>query len=142
MSTHLHVVLVNEYLDDRRSIRNALSAIVPVHVRSFSSGRAALKSMIRSYPPDLALIGRHLPDLDGVQLAHRMKKRSRLSNVPIVMVCESLTDRALKEALDEGVRAFLLKPVTPQKLRREMDRIISLNPVSECQADANARRSP
>jgi signal transduction histidine kinase len=72
-------------------------------------------------PPDLVLADVHLPDIEGYELAARLKGEKTLENVPFVAVGESRTDhdvalaagadgfleRRLGDALGEELRAFL-----------------------------------
>lgn len=72
-------------------------------------------------PPDLILADVHLADVEGYELAARLKREAALEKVPLVAVGESAADRALalaagadgfvargqEEGLGEALRAFL-----------------------------------
>lgn len=74
-----------------------------------------------TFPPDLIVADVHLPDLEGYELAARLKREQALERVPIVAVGESLEDhdaalaggadgfigRAGDDRLGEEVREFL-----------------------------------
>src|SRR3954471_9370762 len=79
------------------------------------SGGAALRAL-REGTPDVALIDVVLPDIDGYELARRLRRRA--GGRPLLV---SLTgfweERPGAAAGEAGVDAHLLKPVGPEELR-------------------------
>lgn len=59
-------------------------------------------------PPDLVLADVHLPDLEGYELAARLKREGALKDVPFVAIGASRTDRDV--ALAAGADGFVQPP--------------------------------
>lgn len=75
-------------------------------------GFAALKLAERT-PPDLVVLDRMLPGIDGIEVARRLR---RLHTVPIIMLTAlgSTDDRI--EGLEAGADDYLAKPFSPREL--------------------------
>ena len=55
------------------------------HVRCARDGREALE-IARSDPPDLILLDKVMPEIDGLAVARQLKREERFSTVPIIML--------------------------------------------------------
>jgi signal transduction histidine kinase len=60
-------------------------------------------------PPDLVLADVHLPDMEGYELAARLKRERNLENVPFLAVGDSREDR--DAALAAGADGFISRPI-------------------------------
>jgi DNA-binding NarL/FixJ family response regulator len=82
-------------------------------VGSASNGIAALK-LICELEPDIAVIDISMPELNGIMLARRLSERAPSVKVMVLTLHQ---DRAfLKQALDAGVRGYLLKRSAAENL--------------------------
>ncbi|MBX9829504.1 MAG: response regulator transcription factor [Xanthobacteraceae bacterium] len=82
-------------------------------VGTATSGLTALK-LIVDKQPDIALIDISMPELNGIALARRLAEEAPSVRVMVLTVYE---DRAfLKQALDAGVRGYLLKRSAAENL--------------------------
>jgi two-component system, sensor histidine kinase and response regulator len=80
-----------------------------------SSGQRAL-DRVDLFQPDLILLDVMMPDLDGIEVCHRIKALPRWQLVPIVMVT-ALTDKVqLANCLAAGADDFITKPVNRLEL--------------------------
>jgi DNA-binding NarL/FixJ family response regulator len=82
-------------------------------VGTATSGLSALK-LIVDKQPDIALIDISMPELNGIALARKLAEEAPSVRVMVLTVYE---DRAfLKQALDAGVRGYLLKRSAAENL--------------------------
>ncbi len=82
-------------------------------VGTATNGMSALK-LIVDKQPDIALIDISMPELNGIALARRLAQDAPSVRVMVLTVYE---DRAfLKQALDAGVRGYLLKRSAAENL--------------------------
>ncbi|MCB0102942.1 MAG: response regulator [Anaerolineales bacterium] len=67
--------------------------------------------------PDLAILDIRLPDIDGYEVAHRMRSDRRTADIPIIFLTEK-RDRADKlQGLELGADDYITKPFDVQELR-------------------------
>jgi PAS domain S-box-containing protein len=66
--------------------------------------------------PDLVLQDLCLPDLDGIELVHRLRAQPRLADVPILCITGFLTRFDETRATQGGFTGLLVKPIDPIEL--------------------------
>jgi DNA-binding NarL/FixJ family response regulator len=87
-----------------------------------TDGLAALR-LITDKRPDIALIDISMPELNGIALARRLAEDAPAVRVVVLTVYE---DRAfLKQALDAGVRGYLLKRSAAESLIQALRAVLT-----------------
>ncbi|NEA44703.1 response regulator transcription factor [Streptomyces sp. SID11385] len=104
--------------DDEHLIRGALAALLALEddlevVAEAASGAEAL-AMARARTPDVAVLDLQMPDGDGVSVATAL--RSELPGCRCLIVTSHGRPGHLKRALEVGVRGFVPKTVSAQRL--------------------------
>jgi DNA-binding response OmpR family regulator len=89
------------------SLRRAGFLVVLAH-----DGQGALEQYSKELP-DLILLDWSLPNLDGLEVCHRVRAES---NVPIIMLTVHSTDDDVVAALDAGADEYITKPFSPRQL--------------------------
>jgi DNA-binding response OmpR family regulator len=79
----------------------------------------ALAAIARA-APDLVLLDLLLPGASGIDVLVEMKRRGDLDRVPVI-VLTALPVRDAREALRQGARCVLQKPVDPSVLERAIE---------------------
>lgn len=69
-----------------------------------------------SIQPDVILIDKVMPDMDGIQLLQMMRRNESLCTVPVIMLSGQADERAQVAALDEGADDFVVKPFSTKDL--------------------------
>lgn len=62
-----------------------------------------------------------MPEMDGLELARRIRSSKSNSRVPIVMLTANTESEAVERAFQAGVNFFLTKPVTPSKVKKLLE---------------------
>ncbi|MDQ6775703.1 MAG: response regulator [Actinomycetota bacterium] len=109
-------VLVLE--DDRTTaalIARVLAATNMVNpVELFASGKEAIDYLERvpgaALAPVLLVLDLSLPDVSGLDVLRRVRARSELDGVAVVMLSGSVDDENIERAYDVGIDAYLVKP--------------------------------
>ncbi|MGW7196440.1 response regulator [Streptomyces chryseus] len=104
--------------DDEHLIRGALAALLGLEddlvvVAEAATGPEAL-AMARAHRPDVAVLDLQMPGLDGVSVATAL--RDGLPDCRCMIVTSHGRPGHLKRALAAGVRAFVPKTVSAQRL--------------------------
>lgn len=88
-----------------------------VQVDVADGGRACLDMVCRKRY-DLIFLDHMMPDIDGVETLHRMKKleNSLCQHTPVIALTANAITGAKEMYLAEGFDAFLSKPINPEKL--------------------------
>lgn len=81
----------------------------------------ALK-LLSERPIDLLIVDEHMPGMEGLELARRVKRT--YPNLPIIMVTKDEEERLIEAAVGVEIADFLIKPVKPQQLLSACKRIL------------------
>ena len=80
----------------------------------------ALCMMVEAYeedaPYDVAILDMHMPEMDGVELAKRIKDNPELSSTRLVLLTSMGRREDARGAGDAGIAAFLTKPIRQSEL--------------------------
>jgi len=79
------------------------------------SGSEALESVNRR-KPDLVLLDVQLPDIDGVEVARRIKTSERFAGVTVIMITGRLDRDLVERCLKSGASGFVVKPFSKETL--------------------------
>lgn len=85
-------------IDDSNDIADAMQEIVQMQGYEAEVALTAYDAidLIEASPPDLIILDLKLPDMDGVELAKRIKSRPASARVPIVCVSSYLAGREVE----------------------------------------------
>jgi DNA-binding response OmpR family regulator len=92
-----------------------------VTVRTSAAARRVLSV---SPPPDLAIVDRHLPDGDGLDVL----RVARAAGTPVIVVTAYAPRQTSRRSLDEGAAAFLGKPFSTQQLLQAVHDVVGTPP--------------
>ncbi len=82
--------------------------------RATASPQEALDWISRGDPFDLAIVDRHMPEMDGVELSSAIREQRDAKDLPIVLLT-SLGDQE-RDLTELDFAAFLTKPIKPSQL--------------------------
>jgi signal transduction histidine kinase len=101
--------IARETLADRLSTENFACLFA-------ADGFAALKQL-ELVIPDLILLDVMLPQMDGLEVCHRIKGNEKWRHVPIILITALDSKEDMIAGLDAGADEFLSKPVDGAELR-------------------------
>ena len=105
----------------RARVRRALEA-EGFTVDEAASGLAGIHRAL-TLPPDLVLADVHLPDIDGVEIATRLKQEKSLAQVPFLALGDEQSEHDV--AIAAGADAFLSKPIDDARLAAEVKAVLA-----------------
>jgi two-component system cell cycle response regulator DivK len=76
-----------------------------------------------TYDVDLILLDINLPDIDGYEVARRLRASSKhtLSNTPIIAITANALKGDAEKALDAGCDVYMSKPINVRELRARVE---------------------
>jgi DNA-binding NarL/FixJ family response regulator len=116
--------------DDHEVVRSGLRAILEAHegwevVAEAENGKDAVAQALAS-KPDIAIIDYSLPVMNGIEATRQIY--TRLPNVEILIFTMHDSDVLLRELLEAGARAYLLKSDASKYLIAAVDSLINHKP--------------
>ena len=117
----LRVLVVDDSTDTTESA-SMLLRLWGHHAREAYSGAGAI-AITLDYRPDVIFLDIGLPDMDGWEVARRLRGQSPPCNAFLVAMSGFGTDDDRRRSLDAGFDAHLLKPVDPQEVQSLLDHI-------------------
>lgn len=113
-------------VDDCDTTRKLLSYIV--RERGFkivgaTNGIEALEVMARDQV-DLVLTDLNMPQMDGYELSRNLRDNPDYREIPIIMITTESGEADMKMGKEAGVTTYLTKPISPQRLIYEIEKLI------------------
>ena len=113
------VMIVDDHDAVRRGVRGVVeSALCYQVVGEAANGREALE-LAREKQPDIAIIDFSLPELNGLDLAHGLKKVAPRTEILLFTMHDR--EELITQVLRAGVRGFVLKSDTEKHLLAALD---------------------
>ena len=127
-------------VEDDMPIRNLITTTLKAHgyrsITALNGETAILEAS--SHNPDIMLLDLGLPDIDGVEVIHRVRS---WSNMPIIVISARSEDSDKIKALDAGADDYLTKPFSVEellaRLRVTFRRISMLQNAAGCSVFTN-----
>ena len=79
---------------------------------------------IKNLKPDCLILDIMMPDIDGLELCKHVRAEPGLDNTKIVMVSGKAYEIDRKRAIDMGADGYIVKPVIPEKIAEQIQRIV------------------
>jgi DNA-binding response OmpR family regulator len=119
------ILIVTQDIEGFRSVRLKLET-ARFRLLDTSRGEQAI-ALIQAEGPDLVLLDRSLPDVDGLTVCERVR---RFSRVPIIIVTEERSERAKIRGFTAGADDYLIKPVGARELLARVRAVLRRTEVS------------
>jgi len=110
-----HAVLVIEDNADTRDVLKLMLEVEGATVETAADGEDGLRAAVRMRP-DIVLCDIGLPDIDGFEVARRVRARGELAGVRLIALTGYGRAEDMREALTAGFEAHLTKPVNLEQL--------------------------
>ncbi|MFQ5877376.1 MAG: diguanylate cyclase [Acidobacteriota bacterium] len=135
MSEHYKILVADDLEDNLGLLREWLSS-QDYYVRCARDGREALE-IAREDPPDLILVDKVMPVVDGLSVARELKKEERFATVPIIVLTGRF-DTQRSSIFDEtGADDLIMKPFTFEEVDTRVRTMLKKREVFRALARAN-----
>ena len=106
-------------VEDNESNLRLVGRIVEAEKHDFlmaNDGRLALE-VIQRERPDLILLDINIPNVDGLEIARRLKANPSLATIPIIATTANVLTGDRERCLEAGCDEYLPKPLDVRELR-------------------------
>ena len=102
-------------VEDDTPVRNLITTTLKAHDYRFLTAANGESAVLEasSHNPDIILLDLGLPDIDGVEVIHKVRS---WSNLPIIVISARSEDTDKIDALDAGADDYLTKPFSAEEL--------------------------
>ena len=109
-------------IDDNPDMTELISTLlIPEHYDVFTTNQALQGiNLVREIHPDVVILDLMMPDMHGLQVCQEIRK---FSSVPLLVLSADSTPGLSTRLLDEGADDFLLKPMNPNILVAQTNRL-------------------
>lgn len=127
----LNILLVDDEIELRISLKNSLSQLLSSHFLNFSetsNGKEAIK-IIESQPIDLILMDVKMPEMDGLTALSKIKQLKPEAFVVLLTAHANVNDAIY--AIREGAYDYLEKPIQKEKLKAILEKCLETRDLVE-----------
>lgn len=103
----MNIIIVDDDMLICKSLAIMLEKEPDIHILGTANNGGQAVEMCEKYMPDLVLMDIRMPEMDGIQATHRIKKE--FPNVKIVMLTTFQDKPNIEMALKAGAEGYLLK---------------------------------
>jgi len=85
-------------------------------------------SRLQNRLPNLIVLDRDLPGMEGTELVRRLKSDERTAGIPALMLSKRAHLGDVQEAFDAGADDYLVTPFDPLVLERKVEALVAAAP--------------
>ena len=89
-----------------------------------ADGVAALE-LLRQRHYDLVLADVRMPRMDGIELVSRIRQELGDMSVPVILISTLGSDQDVRRGLEAGATAYLVKPLSPYRIKRLIEQLLA-----------------
>lgn len=120
MGKHLNVLIVDDSLIMRKNLQRNFDILGHKVIAEAFDGQQSIE-YYTSFKPDLVTMDITMPGMDGITAVKKIKEINAETN--IIMVTSHGQEPMVMAALKAGAKGYIVKPVTPDKLRESIGKI-------------------
>ena len=122
-----NILLVDDSVTVRSVISKALHlAGVDINLLyQAANGQEALDTLEAEWI-DLVLCDISMPVMDGETLVRKMGENGMINSIPVVIVSSAGSEPRIQRLRDLGVRDYIQKPFTPERIREVVDSVMGV----------------
>ena len=123
------ILIVDDHQDNVELLQARLEAR-GYQTETATNGQQALDQVAAS-PPDLILLDVMMPEVDGIEVARRIKANPKLPFIPIIMQTALDATESKVEGLDAGADDYITKPINFAELEARVNSLLRIKALQE-----------
>ncbi|HMA61436.1 MAG TPA: response regulator [bacterium] len=123
----LNVLIVDDSTVVRKIISKTLKLTgIPINeFHDASNGKEALEVLNDEWI-DIVFTDINMPVMGGVKMIEKMNQDGMMQTIPVIVISTEGSETRIEQLSQQGVKAYLRKPVTPEKLRDVVKDILGI----------------
>ena len=119
------LLIVDDNEINREILEHIFSSFYPTE--QAENGRVGLDKIL-SRPENYCaiLLDVVMPEMDGIQVLHRLKAEGLMEKIPVFVITGEASDAVMNEAYRLGVMDVISKPVVPYIVQRRVNSVVEL----------------
>lgn len=94
-------------------------------IKIATGGEKALSICMSDGPPDLILLDVMMPDMDGFEVARRLREHHACSHTPIIFISTVTENESRNKGLSLGAIDYISKPIDPELLNLRVNNLMT-----------------
>lgn len=119
----MKVLVVDDHEPMRKILKNILRSVGYHDIVEAQDGQDALNKL-KTQKYDVILLDINMPGLSGYDVLKSMKDDQTMKDIPVIMVTGESSKEKILELLKLGISGYLVKPFTPDSLKRKLSEIL------------------
>jgi len=116
----LNILIVDDAKIMRVSLNKSIKSIGHNVVAESGDGESSITAY-QKYKPDLVTMDITMQDMNGITALKKIKEIN--PDVNVIMITSHGDEPMVMNALKLGAKGYILKPITPEKLRESINKI-------------------
>lgn len=123
----LHVMIVDDSSTVRRMMKNVLTRLIKDELAyvEASTGIEALALLQSHAEIKLIMLDVNMPEMNGDLFLEKMRAKSEYNHIRVVMATTEAEKRTVMRIMKLGANGYIVKPFTPQAMRKSLEPILS-----------------
>lgn len=122
----LQLLLVDNDNSDRNKIRTLLTETGFENFDESDDGHNAIAQIKdKAKPYDLVLCDLNMPTISGLDVLKLVRQEEKYANMPFILLSKKGNKKQFEDAVEAGVNAYIVKPITPDNLIPKIDLLLS-----------------
>ncbi len=128
----LNILLVDDSATVRAVISKALKlAEVDINELHQAGHGGEAMEILESQWIDLIFCDISMPVMDGEEFVTAMNEKGMIDTIPVVIVSSAGSEPRVARLKEKGVRAYIQKPFTPERIREVVDQVMGVTQNAE-----------
>lgn len=122
----LQLLLVDNDNSDRNKIRNLLQETGFENFDESDDGHNAIAQIKdKAKPYDLVLCDLNMPTISGLDVLKLVRQEEKYAKMPFILLSKKGNKKQFEDAVEAGVNAYIVKPITSENLLPKIDLLLS-----------------
>lgn len=119
------ILIVDDNNENRRVLATVISKNTDFNLTLANNGQSAIESAF-SDNPDLILLDIMMPEMDGYQVAEKLKGDEKTRDIPIIFITANTDSESISKAFKTGGIDYITKPFNPEELLARVNAQVKL----------------